>query len=70
MGVQTALAALSPTPDHISRGHRRGFHVDALLRTAVTKAGDAVRDLDLVLSTAGPDDPNRDLIQAQIEVLR
>lgn len=70
MGIASSLAAIELTADHVARGHLRGFHVDALLRTAVTKAADAIRDLAMLRSTMAPDDPNQDTIEDLIDRLR
>jgi hypothetical protein len=69
-GVATALSAIELSDDHIARGWRGGVDAGHFLRSAQTKCAAAVRDLQIILSTAAADDPNRDLIEAAIEALR
>ena len=70
MGVNTELSTIHFSPDHLSRAISGGHDLGSILRSARLKVGEILRDLQLLLSIAAPDDPNRVLIQEQIEALR
>jgi hypothetical protein len=70
MGVSSTLAGVSLSADHVGRAMRTGNDARHFLRAAITRCGDVVRDLELILSVAAADDPNRATIEALIEALR
>jgi hypothetical protein len=70
MSVASALAAIRLTDDMTGRGWRQGLDVAHFLRSAMTKAGEAVRLLELVQSTMPANDENQIALQAEIEALR
>jgi hypothetical protein len=69
MGVPSILAGMTLTPDCVARGWRQGIDVAHFLRSAQIKAGEAVRQLELIRSTVPADDPNKIALEAVSEAL-
>jgi hypothetical protein len=69
MGVATELAAIKFTPDHLQRAVNNGHDIGAVMRSARLKIGEVIRDLRTAYNFAEPNDPNRKVLEDQIEAL-